>query len=138
MSLTSGETTLLYELLGIPECDEGLWVPQMASLTGPFSETFEWASIKTDLESRLSTMAGDSTGREARVQTLLATYTTISQDPMVVSQSASGARGALVDRPRQVQQLRDAVATIIGIAVPSGGFIAEMRLRSGGGTRVTR
>jgi hypothetical protein len=138
MALTAAETTLLYELLGIPECDDGLWVPVLASMSGAFAETFDWASIKDDLETRLAAMAADGTGREARIQTHLSTYSGIAQDPMEVTQSASGAAGRLVDRPAQVERLRDAVGTILGISVPSGGFIEEMRRRTGGGPRIVR
>jgi hypothetical protein len=138
MALTAAETTLLYELLGIPECDDGQLVNPLASMIGTFSETFDWTAVKTDLETRLAAMAADGTGREARVQVLLSTYSDVANDPMQVNRSATGAAGRLVDRPAQVGRLREAVGTILGIAVPSGGFIAEMRQRAGYGSRVIR
>jgi hypothetical protein len=135
MALSAAETTLLYELFGIPEANDGYLVSQLTSLMGAFAETFDWTAVKSALDARLATMAADGTGREARVQAHLASYSSIAQDPMSINRGATGAEGLLVDRPREVEYLRDACATIIGFAVPSGGFVREMfkRFRGSGG-----
>jgi hypothetical protein len=76
-------------------------------------------------------LAGMSAAQEARIGALIDEFTGIATSPMVVKASSGGAQGTLVDRGEQRENIRQAVANNLGIAVPKGGFLSEVRATYG-------
>ena len=132
MSLTAAQITQVYEILGVPQDGTGEVFGSVATLFGPAFESYDLASIVTRVDAKL---AGLSASQETRVTALLARHAAISASSPLKLKAASGAQGTLVDHPAEREAIRVALGNILGIAVPSGGFVAEaLRAARGGGT----
>lgn len=132
MSLTATQTTQIYEILGVPQDGSGEVIGSIATLFGPEFESYNMGNIVTSIDAKLAAL---SASQLTRVTTLLDRYTAISASSPLKLNAASGARGTLVDHPAEREAIRLALGNILGIATPSGGFMAEaLRGARGGGT----
>ena len=136
MSLTTAQITQVYEILGVPQDGAGEVFGSVATLFGPAYETYDMSAIVSKINTKL---AGLTSEQIARVTTLLDRHTTIgNSSPLQVSAAAGGAKGTLADYPAERETIRSALGNILGIAVPSGGFVAEAKRAAQGSGRIAR
>ena len=122
MALTAAQTTQIYEIFGVPQNGSGAVVSAVATIFGPVCESLDMSGLITRIDAKLSAL---TTEQIARVTALLLRWDAItSTSPLRVTQSAA-TRGIAVDHPAERASIRAALGNIIGIAVPSGGFVAE-------------
>lgn len=135
MALTPAQKSQVYEIFGIPESGTGYIASQLTSLYGPAGESYDFNAVVTMLNLRLDALStleaaavlAGSTGGETRLTALLSRWTTLtSYDPLQVNE-ASGAKGTLVDYPKERKNIRKAMCNIIGFSCPAGGFETEQR-----------
>jgi len=134
MSLTAAQITQVYEILGVPQDGTGEIFGAVATLFGPEYETYDMSAIVSKIDAKLAALTSEQI---ARVTTLLDRHTTIgNSSTLQVSAAAGGAKGTLADYPAEREMIRSALGNILGVAVPSGGFVAEAKRAQGG--RVVR
>lgn len=136
MALSADRIVVLKgEILGLPPEASGTIVTALTHF--PFSNTQTWEpgfniGDYTNLMARIDTiLAAMSAAQESRVATLIDEFTVIATSPLKVDKAAEGAGGTLVDHAEQRENIRQAVANNLGIAVPRGGFLAEVRATYG-------
>lgn len=131
MPLTAAQTTHIFEILGVPQSGAGEVFASVATLFGAEYESYDMSSVVTKIGATLAALSAEQI---ARVTTLLDRHTAItSSSPVEVRESAE-AKGTLANHPAEREYIRSALGNILGLAVPSGGFMAEaMRLARGGG-----
>jgi hypothetical protein len=135
MALTAAQITQVYEILGVPQDGTGEIFGAVASIFGPEFETYDLSAVVAKINAKLSALTAEQI---ARVTTLLDRHTTIgNSSPLQVNAASGGARGTLADHPAEREAIRSALGNILGIAVPSGGFVAEAK-RIGTTGRVVR
>ena len=61
------------------------------------------------------------------MQSLISRFMEIEVSPSKVTSSAAGTGGRLADHDVERENIRQALSNIIGLAVPEGGFIAEIQ-----------
>jgi hypothetical protein len=127
MALSDANKVLLYEVFGVPMAGEGYEAQHITSLYGPFSETYDFSTIVTDLDTRLAAM---TSAQEDRIEALLSEASTIKTHSVVrVDRDPSGAQGRIVDHEREQEKIRRALGTVIGFYVPRGGYMMECDVR---------
>lgn len=130
MALTAAQITQVYEILGVPQDGVGEVFGSVATLFGPAFESYDMSAIVTKIDAKL---AGLTSRQVARTATLLERHTAIgSSSPLQVSGARGGARGTLADHPAERDAIRSTLGNILGIAAPSGGFMAEAKRAQGG------
>ena len=136
MSLTASQITQVYEILGIPQDGSGEVFASLATLFGPAFESYDMSAIVTKIDAKLSSL---TTEQIDRVTALLDRHSAIgNSSPLQVSASSGGARGTLADHPAERETIRNALGNILGIAVPSGGFMVEAKRMAQGGGKIGR
>lgn len=134
MSLSAAQVTQVFEVLGVPQGGSGAVIGSVATLFGPAWETYDVSAIVTLVNAKL---AGLSAAQEARVSTLLERWEAIGLTSPLRVDEADGSRGTLANHPAERAAIRFALANIIGVATPSGGFAAEAQ-RLAGGAEISR
>jgi len=130
MALSAAQKTQVLEILGIPELGTGVSYPELTGAFGAGGEAYDMFRVVTQVSSLISAM---SASQEDRVVALLTRHAAItSSSPLQVTGAAGGVRGVLVDHPAEREAIRAAIGNIVGVAVPSGGFVAEAGRRARG------
>ncbi|HYG77795.1 MAG TPA: hypothetical protein VEK08_22505 [Planctomycetota bacterium] len=136
MPLTAAQSTQIFEILGIPQAGSGAVVGSVATLFGPQFETYDMLGIVTQINSRIVALSAEQI---TRITALLDRYSTITaSSPLQIQASSGGARGVLADHPAEREAIRAALGNVLGVAVPSGGFVAEAQRQARGGGTVIR
>lgn len=136
MALSAAQKTQVFEIFGIPETGSGTSYPELMGEFGASGDTYDMSRVLSQVTSILNAL---SASQEARVAALLTRHAAItSSSPLQVHGAAGGARGVLVDHPGEREAIRAAIGTIVGVAVPMGGFVAEAGRKARGAGRVGR
>lgn len=134
MALSAAQVTQVFEVLGIPQNGSGDVIGSVATLFGPAWETYDVAAIVTRVDARLAAL---TVAQEARVAGLLERWDAIGATSPLRVVEAADARGTLANHPAERAAIRYALANLIGVAAPSGGFAAEAQ-RGAGGAEISR
>lgn len=134
MALSAAQATQVFEMLGIPQGGSADAIGSVATLFGPAWETYDVSGLVALVNARLAALTA---AQEARVAEVLARWSAIGPASPLQVREAAGSRGTLADHPAERAALRGALANLLGIAVPAGGFAAEAQ-RLNGGTQLTR
>jgi hypothetical protein len=134
MSLSAAQITQVFEVLGVPQNGSGDVIGSVATLFGPAWETYDVSSIVTRVNARIAAL---TSAQETRVAGLLERWDAIGATSPLHVVEAADARGTLANHPAERAAIRYALANIIGVAAPSGGF-AEEAQRLAGGAEVSR
>jgi hypothetical protein len=136
MSLTAAQISQVYEILGVPQGGAGEIVGSIATLFGPAVDAYDMSAIVTRIDAKISALSAEQIDR---VTALLSRHAAIgSSSPLQVSASSGGARGTLADHPAERETIRTALGNLLGVAVPSGGFIAEAKRAAQGAGKICR
>ncbi|MCY3019371.1 MAG: hypothetical protein NTW87_10150 [Planctomycetota bacterium] len=135
MALTAAQVTQVFEILGIPEDGTGEVFASVATLFGPAFESYDMSAIVARINAKLNTLAASQL---ARVTDLLDRHTAITATSPLQLRGTARASGTLADHPAEREAIRTALGTVLGVAVPSGGFMAEAQRMARGGGRVER
>jgi hypothetical protein len=135
MALTAAQTTQVFEILGVPEDGTGEVFASVATMFGAEFESYDMAAVVAKIGDKLE---GLSASQEARVAELLARHAAISATSPVKVRGSAKASGTLADHPAEREAIRVALGNVLGVAVPSGGFLAEAQRAARGGGRVER
>lgn len=135
MALTAAQTTQVFEILGIPEDGTGEVFASVATLFGSEFESYDMSAIVDRIGDKLDALTAS---QEARVTELLARHTAISATSPLQVRGSAKATGTLADHPAEREALRVALGNVLGLAVPSGGFMAEAQRLARGGGKVER
>jgi hypothetical protein len=134
MALTAAQVTQVFEVAGVPQDGVGAVFASVATLFGAEFESYDMSAVVARITAKLSALTAS---QEARVTNLLDRYTAISATSPLQVRGSAAARGTLADYPAEREAIRVALGNVLGIAVPSGGFMAEAQ-RMARGTRVER
>lgn len=93
------------------------------------------AAIVARIDAKLAALTASQL---ARVTELLDRHTAISATSPLQVHESSGGRGTIVHHPAEREAVRTTLGNVLGIAVPSGGFMAEARRMSAGGGTMER
>ena len=141
MALSSLHKMKVLTLFGIPSGGATYEAVAISTLYGPFGESYDHSAIITAFNTKWTAAAADSD-----IDTLL----TNANDPKglltrldeiglgsvtEIDKDAAGASGVIVNDPKEIENIRQAIATLIGFVVPEGGFRYTKRPNGG---RVTR
>lgn len=130
MALTNEQTTQVFKIFGLPQNGVAYVAFRLVSLTGPAAETFDFTAAVNGLGARLAALNAE---QEAEVAALLSEWSALEADYSELRVYADGgSAGRLVDHPVRAEKLRATLSNLIGFAVPSGGFVAEVHRLNGG------
>jgi hypothetical protein len=124
MALSATQITQIFALLGIPEDGNPQIVHGLISLFGPAFEGYDCASIVTYLNAKLAAV---SETQQAEIEILLTRLSTLTTHKIVKVKKSGTVEGDLSDYEKERQKIRDGVGNILGFAVPTGGFMAEVK-----------
>ncbi|HYF49514.1 MAG TPA: hypothetical protein VEJ63_08915 [Planctomycetota bacterium] len=132
MPLSATQTTQVFEILGVPQDGSGDVFASVATLFGAEYETYDMAAIVSRINTKLAALTATQI---TRVTELLDRFTSITATSPLQVEASSAGQGVIVDHPKERDAIRVALGNVLGIAVPSGGFMAEARrLASGSGS----
>ena len=80
------------------------------------------------IDAKLVVMTAET---QSAIESLIDEFLPIHTSPLKVQGSVDGSKGTLVDHEAQRENIRQACANILGVAVPRGGFLAEVRATYG-------
>ena len=135
MALTAAQTTQVFEILGVPQDGTGEVFASVATLFGAEFESYDMAAIVDKIGDKLDALTAS---QEARVVELLARHSAITATSPLQVSGTNAARGKLADYPAEREALRTALGNVLGLATPSGGFMAEAQRLARGGGKVER
>jgi hypothetical protein len=134
VALTAAQVTQVFEVVGVPQDGVGEVFASVATLFGAEFESYDMSAVVARITAKLSALTAS---QESRVTNLLDRYTTISATSPLQVRGSAKTSGTLADHPAEREAIRAALGNVLGIAVPSGGFMAEAQ-RMARGTRVER
>jgi hypothetical protein len=124
MPLSSTQITQIFEIVGVPQDGNGAVFSSVATLFGPAYENYDMAAIVTQINTKLAAL---SATQITRCTELLDRFTAITAtSPLTISDSSAG-KGVIVNHPQERSSIRESLGNLLGIAVPSGGFMAEAK-----------
>jgi hypothetical protein len=136
MALSAAEQSIILEIIGLPE--SGKTVVVTALVHYPFSNADLWTPTYNtgDLSGLVAAaktlMVGVSAGQEIAIRGDLTRWAVIGPtDPTRIERTTTGAAGCIVDYELERQRIRLHIGNCLGLAVPEGGFIAEIRATYG-------
>jgi len=136
MALSAAQVTQVFEILGVPQAGSGDVIGSVATLFGAEFESYDMSGLVSRITAKLAALTAEQI---ARATTLLDRHTAITaSSPLQVQATSGGSRGILADHPAEREAIRSALGNVIGIAVPAGGFVAEVKRAARGGGRVGR
>jgi len=127
--------TLIGEILGLPLDANGTIVTALTHF--PFSNVQVWepafnhgtyTNLIAAIDAKLLAMTAEA---QAAIESLVDEFLPIHTSPLKVDGSVDGSKGRLIDHEAQRENIRQSCANILGIAVPRGGFLAEVRATYG-------
>lgn len=122
MSISSGtqNAAKIFSIFGIPPVNSATEVNALATLAGPFAETYDLTAVRTLLNAALDAAAAVVV---TEIETELGYWDSLRSQPhMQISQGASGTQGRILDNPMTEETIRQRIATHLGFFVPEGGF----------------
>ncbi|HEY3323178.1 MAG TPA: hypothetical protein VGP72_22180 [Planctomycetota bacterium] len=129
MALSAGQVTQVFEILGVPQDGDAEFFSALAEHDGPAYDGVNLSVLVGKINAKLTALTAEQI---VRVSALLSRHTAItSSSPMQLS-AAGSARGKLADYPAEREAIRTALGNILGVAVPSGGLMAEAQRKRGG------
>lgn len=139
MAFSATETSQIFLTFGIPQ-DGSVTIPhQLVGLWGPYQESYDLSAVVTALTARIAVVNANAAVLAMCQAVLTQIYTTIDDTSVLAVNSDGGTSGTLVDDPRQLEKLRQKLATLMGFYCPKGGFVQEVNARFGSrGGRVVR
>ncbi len=136
MPLNTAQIAQIYEILGVPQHSSGSVLVGITGSFGPVIETYDLNPVIDRIDACIATLQLDQANR---ILALLARHAVVSTtNPLQLTAASGGARGTIVDYPAEREAIRGALGNLLGIAVPTGGFVAEAQRRVRGGGTVTR
>ena len=135
MPLSATQVTQVFEILGVPQDGSGDVFASVATLFGPAYETYDMAAIVARIDAKLAALTATQI---TRVTELLDRFNSITATSPLQVEASSAGKGTIVDHPKERDAIRIALGNVLGIAVPSGGFMAEARRLSSGSGSVER
>jgi len=135
MALTAAQITQVFEVLGVPQDGTGEVFASVATLFGAEFESYDMSAVVARITAKLGALTSP---QEARVTNLLDRHTAISATSPLQVRGSAKASGTLADHPAERDAIRTALGNVVGLAVPSGGFMAEAQRLAQGGGRVER
>jgi len=131
MALSATERIQFFQIVGLPAEASGLVITSLVHV--PFSNTQSWEPTynvgdMSDLIDAIDAKLTAATAEQVtRMQSLISRFMEIEVSPTKVTSSAAGTGGRLADHDVERENIRQALSNIIGLAVPEGGFIAEIQ-----------
>ncbi len=123
MSLSAAQITQVYEIFAVPQNGSGAIVSAIATPFGPVMDVCDATAIVTQIDAKLAALTDTQI---TRVSTLLTRWDLItSTSPLSVSPT-NAKHGTAADHPAERAAIRTALSNLVGVAVPSGGFVAEV------------
>jgi len=135
MALTDAQTATVFVILGVPQGGAGAVAEQVVSIRGPLYENFDFAGLITAINTKIAALSSD---QETLVGALLTRWDELKSYSVVRIKRSGSASGTLADYPQERENIRRDLGNILGMVVPTGGFVAEMRRAFGGGHRIVR
>jgi hypothetical protein len=128
---TDSERAQIFEIMGIPLNGSGVIGVELSHMPGTIMEVYQPTWITADMsgfvtamDAQLATNTADQAVR-ARIQ--LSRWASIGKtNPLVVKSGATGT-GTLVDFPTERQSVRDALSDAIGISIPWGSWVEQVK-----------
>ena len=122
---TDAQRTLIYEMLNLFEGGTFTWVDYNERATGvptstPFVNQIDFQTATTRLETILTTLETETSGRQARIIVVLAAYLPVSLDSVKIGMGGGGgAAGARYSSARQRGRQKTVLMTLLGFRVSS-------------------
>lgn len=131
-AFTDDEIAQIFDIFGLPRQGTGIIAPELVARPTALSATWDAsynsasiAGIVTALETQL---AASTEEQRTRARLHLTRWTEIGgSSPLEIRQGSDGSAGLLASYPKERENIRQALACILGIMVPEGGFFAEAR-----------
>lgn len=124
MAISAADRTTIFQIMGVPEKDAPNVVWAQLGFFGPAADSFDIAAVKDMLDAAIT---GVSAEQETAAEAQVTRWNTItSYDPARITRAGTTA-GVIVDRDQERRNIRNALGTILGFAVPKNGFMAEAR-----------
>src|SRR6185312_12956041 len=120
---TPQETTLIFQIFGIPQNGSAFVVSRIISLYGPGGNIYDFTAIVTQLNSLLGNIQAAT--QYPNVQACLVEWAAITDWSEIQVDSDNNSRGKLVDHARRRRLVRKTLANIIGFYVPEDGFFTD-------------
>jgi hypothetical protein len=128
-ALDADEIAQTYEIYGLPQGGAGFTVPMLSTLFGPSGESYDFSSIITALNTKIT---ATTEYQRTRLRVLLARWVVIgATSPLQVSEGASG-KGVLADHEAERQSIHRGVCNILGFYLPYGGFVRDIQRNTNG------
>ena len=137
MAWTTLKTVKVFQMFGIPKVTtyQPIAHAGLRSLWGPFGESYDIATTRTDLTNRITAAVTD-TDVTTQMEAVLTRWDAIGPtSPLRIDQSSDGAQGVIADHPGERENCRREIANLIGFDAPKGGFMARRPNMGGGMSR---
>jgi len=89
--------------------------------------TFTTQDITTARTRIDAILTGCSAEDQVLVEAQIANYDGIATSPMIISRSDNGASGTIIDHKQERELIRQYIGNLLGISVPEGGWLGELR-----------
>lgn len=121
--LSTDQIAQYFEIIGVPQYGAASNSRVVASFFGPFFEAYSFSQLITEINTRIAAL---TSAQCTRVTTHLTRWDTIGGTSQIrISKGTSGAEGTLVDYPAEREEIRIALAKIIGFKCPDGGWLNQ-------------
>lgn len=122
--LSTTEIFKCFKIFRLPIAGSATVPFRVVSLYGPTQEAYSFTQLVTSLTTILNATTDD---QNTAIRALIATWDNETLDSNITFvDSDAGTNGRLYNADALREQIRQALADIIGFAVPSGGFMAEV------------
>lgn len=131
MAFTATQKAQIYEILAVPLSGNSVTVTSLVHQ--PYSNVAVWFptwnrgnydGLRAAIDEAI---ASASTETQALVATILTRWVELGTSPLRVDTGDDGAAGRLVDYEAEREIIRRRLANHLGIAVPEGGYLAEIQ-----------
>ena len=136
MALSTTEQSTLFQIMSLPE--NGACLIVTALVHWPYSSTQTWnpnyntGDMSNMVAAIRNLMTTCSAGQETALKARIVDWNTVGPcNPLKVEAVAGGPSGCLVDNDKLRQNIRVEVGNVLGVAVPPGGFLAEVQATYG-------
>jgi hypothetical protein len=139
MAFSTTNVAKLYAIFQLPKDTEAaliLTTLAHAPITqiSQYFPTYTLQDITTARTRITDILATCSAEDQVLVEAQITNYDTIATSPMTISRSDNGATGTIIDHAQERELIRQYIGNLLGISIPEGGWLGELkRMGFGGG-----
>lgn len=135
MALSSAEVAKVFKIFGIPQSGKAVIARENVAPRYPGTIEYDVSSLVAKLNECLAALNADQV---TEVKAQLTTWDSITDSSPLKIREDINSKGTIVDHKAQRQLIKETIANLIGFAIPSDGFFAEVKAKFGMGGRILR